>query len=172
MIHWLTPFSIKHMNQHVHHFPPSIITCEHILLTCSVTPQTLSNYVAGLLRFTKFCNDSGIMEDLRMPASEDLLCIFIMTHGAGRVGYCLLSNWLLGLEMWHLINSAPWMRRAHLARAVKGSATATPLSSSCSPRPPVTFTHLNLLHDTLNLSNTFDTLLLLSPASPFGASAA
>jgi len=79
-----------------------------------------------------------------------------MTHGAGKVGHSSLATWLLSLEIWHLLNGAPWLGGAQLAQATNGSATAAPSASTRSPRPPVTLAHLNVLHRALNLANTFD----------------
>src|SRR5882724_10598491 len=59
-LHWLTPFGINHMNCLAKAFPPLIIAHNHIILFCSVTQELLSNYSAGLLCFTRFCDDFNV----------------------------------------------------------------------------------------------------------------
>ena len=44
---------------------------------------------------------------LNMPASEDILTIFIATEGAHKVSAITIRHWLLGLELWHTVNGAP-----------------------------------------------------------------
>ena len=105
--HWLTPFGINFMNRLSKSFPPHIIAQDRIVLMQCIKRETLSNYSAGLLRFTRFCDDFAVPEATRMPASESLLSIFITTHGAGRVGKGTLLSWLSGLQLWHVINGAP-----------------------------------------------------------------
>ena len=56
-VHWLTPFGINSMNRTAENFPPETIARERFVLTQCVKPETLSNYSAGLLRFTRFCDD-------------------------------------------------------------------------------------------------------------------
>src|SRR5882724_10117716 len=91
----------------------------HILISKSVTPLTLSNYASGLLRFTKFCDDYKIPESFHMPASEALLTMFITCHTTALVSSSTLCHWLLGLELWHEINSSPWLGHSTLKWVVK-----------------------------------------------------
>jgi len=116
---WLTPFGIDHMNGLAEFFPPHVIAMSRVLISKSITPSTLSNYTSGLLRFTKFCDDYKIPERFRMPASEPLLTVFVTCHVTGSVSSSTLHHWLLGLELWHEINGAPWLGRSTLKRAVK-----------------------------------------------------
>ena len=91
-----------------------------------------------------------------MLASKSLLSIFITAHGAGRVGKGTLLSWLSGLQLWHVINGAPWNGGARLSRAVKGAASFAPSSSFHAPRLPITIHHLHLLKQDLDVTNTFD----------------
>ena len=101
--------------------PMHIITQERLVVTRSISPRALRNYSARLLRFTCFCDDLDIAEDLHMPAPEWLLLAFVTTHGAGDIGKGALSAWILGLRLWHNINNAPWSGGAHLKRALQGA---------------------------------------------------
>src|SRR5882724_8895449 len=120
-LHWMSPFSLRHLNMLSSHVPAPLIAREHVILVKAVKPKTLSNYGAGLLRFIQFCDALNILEDLWMPAPEWLLSIFITTRGAGSVSGGTLRSWLLGLQLWHVINGASWHGTAHLKMAVQGS---------------------------------------------------
>ena len=137
-------------------FPLDVIICDRFVLVQSVSPQTLSNYAAGLIKFMQFCDDFDIPETARMPAAEPFLCIFITAHGAGKVGKGTLTSWLTGLKLWHTINGAPWLGKAHLSRAVKGATSFAPPSSTRPPRLPVMIDHLRTMKSNIQLSNPFD----------------
>src|SRR5882672_3961405 len=156
-LHWMTPFGLSRLHALSKHLPHDLVTRERIVLARAVRQKTLSNYGAGLLRFTNFCDGLGIPEDIRMPAPEWLLSTFITTRGAGAVGAGSIKTWLLGLELWHVINGAPWHGGAHLKRAVQGSSAAAPITSSLPKCTPITLAHLKALKEGLNLANTFDT---------------
>ena len=91
----------------------------HVIMDHAVSPKTLSNYGAGILRFTQFCKSFKIPEEICMPAPKWLISIFITTHGAGLVGGGTIRAWLLGLELWHVINGTPWHGATHLKHPVR-----------------------------------------------------
>jgi len=91
-----------------------------------------------------------------MPAPEWLLPNFITTRGAGTVSGGTLKTWLLGLELWHVINGTHWQGGPHLKHALQGSKLATPHTSHCPKCLPMTIAHLTALRNGLNLSNTFN----------------
>src|SRR5882724_6769936 len=104
---WPTPFGIFLMNDEITTFHNHVIACCHVIMSQSVNKETLSNYSAGLICFTKFCDEFSIPDICCMPYSEMLLATFITHCGAGLVGPSTLKSWLLGLELWHNINGAP-----------------------------------------------------------------
>ena len=130
-------------------------------------PKSLSNYGAGLLRFTRFCDNLQIPEETRMPAPEWLLSSFISTRGAGTVSKGTMASWLAGLQLWHEINYAPWSGRSHLKRVLQGAAAATPSTSRKPKRLPVTIAHLLALRSNLSLSNTFDAAVFATACVAF-----
>jgi len=152
----MTPYGLVRLRHLSQFLPPHVISRERVVLVQAVSTSTLRNYGAGLLRFTQFCDDFNIPESLRMPAPKWLLSIFITTRGAGSVGGGSLRTWLLGLELWHIVNSAPWRGACHLKRATKGAHRQAPDDSSRPKCLPVTLAHLKLLRAHLNLNNTFD----------------
>ena len=155
-LHWMTPFGLSHMHCLSLHLPRSLIAREQVVLARAVTPKTLSNYGAGLLHFTQYCDALDIPEHLWMPSPEWLLSNFITTRGAGAIAAGTLKTWLLGLELWHIINGAPWHAGPLLKCALQGSCLSAPISSICPKCAPVTLAHLAMLKQNLDLNNMFD----------------
>ena len=116
---WLTPFGIDYMNSLTTFLPPHLILQACSLITKSIVPSTLSNYATGLLRFTQFCDEHRLPEALCMPASEDILTLFITAKGAHKVSVTTIKHWLLRLELWHTVNNAPWLGVSALKRTLK-----------------------------------------------------
>jgi len=82
--------------------------------------------------------------------------MFIMTRGASAGISSTMRSWLLGLQLWHVVNDATWHGSSHLKRTVQGSKSLAPLSSSRPKRAPMTIAHLLTLRNNLDLNNTFD----------------
>jgi len=106
--HWLTPYGIAKLDEATRLFPIHCMIRRRLLISKCVLPSTLSSYAAGLIRFTKFCDDYNVPEADRMPASEFILSMFITVRGAGSVGNSAMKTWLEGICLWHTINDAPW----------------------------------------------------------------
>src|SRR5882724_10156667 len=99
---------IAKLDEATHLFPVHCIVRCRLLISKCVLPSTLSSYAAGLIRFTKFCDDYNVPEADRMPASEFILSMFITIRGASSVGNGAMKTWLEGIRLWHTINDAPW----------------------------------------------------------------
>src|SRR5882724_661837 len=153
---WLTPFGISKLDEASHLFPAHTIIRRRLVMANSVLPSTLSNYAASLIRFTKFCDDFHVPEEIRMPAPETLLSTFISTRVAGSVGLSTMKTWIEGLRLWHIINDAPWHGSLALNHTIKGAAKMAPLSSRRPKRDPVTIEHIRALHCRLDLTNAFN----------------
>jgi hypothetical protein len=121
----------------------------------SLDENTRSNYGAGLLRFTQYCDAHSISEHNRMPASEILLSAF-SASAAGTASESALNNWLAGLQYWHIVNGAAWHGSDMLHHVRRGFAKLVPPSSKRAKRPPVTIEALLALKSGLDLSNAFD----------------
>ena len=118
--------------------------------------STVGNYWAGLLRFTKFCNDSRIPELEQMPAFESLLSHFIALRGAASMSKSAMHSWLEGLWIWHQINEAPWNGSHALKRVIAGASIFSLTDSSQAMHEPVMIEHLRSLRHSLDLSDSFD----------------
>ncbi|EIM85176.1 DNA breaking-rejoining enzyme [Stereum hirsutum FP-91666 SS1] len=123
------------------------------VILASVDPKTRVTNAAGLLRFTQYCDEFGISELDRMPASDALLAAFV-SSGAAKVGSA--QHWVDGLHLWHDVHGAPWHGGDLLRRALTGVRKLAPPSSHRPPRPPVTYEHLQALLVRLDFSNTKD----------------
>ena len=88
-LHWMTPHGLKHLNSLSGHLLPELIARERVMLVKVVKPKTLSNYSAGLLQFTQFCDAFDIPEDLCMPALEWLLSNSSLLEAQGCWGVVL-----------------------------------------------------------------------------------
>jgi len=93
----MIPFGLHHLDMLALHIPALLIMREHVVLVKAVKPKTLSNYGAGLLRFTQFF--LMVLEELHMLAPKWLLSVFITTRGASTVSSCILRSWLLSLQL-------------------------------------------------------------------------
>ena len=152
---WLTPYGLSCLDQLSFEFPTNIIIHHHQCLAKCIQPTTLSNYLASLLQFTKFCDDYGVPESDRMLALESLLSHSIATWGAALVSKSTLKLWLEGLRLWHQINKAPWHGSHMLKRIVTGASKLAPAKSSLSKWEPITIEHLRSLCHNLDLANIF-----------------
>ena len=114
-----------------------------------------SNYKAGLLHFTQFCNTFNIPESIRMSAPKWLLAAFTAV-AAGSVLSSCVEGWLLGLSFWHSVNGAEWKGGNQLRITKAAVIKMVPESSKQAKRPPVTLEHMLSLLKGLNLSNSFD----------------
>lgn len=156
---WQTPYSFTYFNILSKIFPVKLIRKWRSIIEASVDQTTRKNYAAGLLRFNQFCNKYNIPENLRMPASEELLALFIADFGAGIVAGKTVSGWLTGLEFWHTVNGAPWRGGNILKRTKQGVSNLAPSSSSKPEREPITYEHMLALRDNLDLGNSKDTAI-------------
>ncbi|KAH7903818.1 hypothetical protein BJ138DRAFT_1189120 [Hygrophoropsis aurantiaca] len=117
--------------------------------------STRSNYGAGLLRFTQYCDSLHLPEVDRMPASEALIASF-SASAAGNISSSALNNWLGGLHFWHTVNGAVWNGSDMLRHVRRGLTKLVPLSSKRAKRPPVTLEAMIALRHGLDMSNALD----------------
>ncbi|GLB38818.1 hypothetical protein LshimejAT787_0506830 [Lyophyllum shimeji] len=155
VLRWTTPHSEQFQASIEAELPnPAILKLFKVMLF-SLDENTRSNYGAGLLRFTQYCDTHHIPEHSRMPASELLLSAF-SASAAGSASESALNNWLAGLQYWHVVNGAPWHGSDMLHHVRRGFAKLVPPSSKRAKRPPVTIEALIALRSGLDLSNAFD----------------
>src|SRR6202040_3778509 len=96
-----------------------------------------SNYGAGLLHFTQFCDSLSVPESHRMLASAILLSAFAAS-GLAKVSRSCVDSWMAGLRFWHTFNGATWNGEGNemLAKVKGGISHMTSASSKRPKRPP------------------------------------
>jgi hypothetical protein len=72
-------------------------------------PRTSSNYNYAIKRYIKFAASLGYSEKQALPASEELLLLF-MCKGLGRTGPGTTKNNLSALRSWHIKHRFHWKR--------------------------------------------------------------
>jgi hypothetical protein len=152
---WTTPHSHSFQKTLEAQFPSSAVLKLFQVMLCSLDRDTRSNYGAGLLRFTQYCDLNSVPETDRMPASEVLLSAFAAS-AAGQLSDKTLSSWLAGLHYWHTVNGAIWNGKDMLHHVRRGFAKLVPPTSKRAKRPPVTIEAMTALRSGLDLSNAFD----------------
>jgi hypothetical protein len=155
VLRWTTPHSDQFQASLEVELPSSAILKLFQVMLFSLDENTRSNYGAGLLRFTQYCDAHSIPEHSRMPASENLLSAF-SASAAGSASESALNNWLAGLQYWHVVNGAAWHGSDMLHHVRRGFAKLVPPNSKRAKRPPVTIEALVVLKSGLDLSNAFD----------------
>ncbi|KAF5322726.1 hypothetical protein D9619_000414 [Psilocybe cf. subviscida] len=157
LIAWSSPASLAKRSELASKFGPDEARAILELRLFSLEPKTRSNYAAGLLRFTQYCDSRRIPEEDRMPASEDLLSAFSTVMAASKVSRDTLDNWMSGIAFWHQMHSLPWYGGGRALKMTKVAVgKLAPESSKLPKRPPVTMDHMNALRRGLNLRNSFD----------------
>lgn len=154
--HWTALHSHTYHTSLMKDFTLADIIRLYDVLLVSVEQKTRENYGAGLLRFHQFCDSRNIPESRRMPASDNLLALFVASW-AGKIATTSLENWISGLHFWHTLHGAPWYGNALLRMSTAGLNKLVPESSKRPRRPPVTIEHMHALYRNLDLSNAFDT---------------
>jgi len=162
---WVSPHALSNRNR-VSQIPSSAASILLDVMLSSLEPKTRSNYGAGLLRFHQFCDQLGIPEHDRCPASDALLSAFIASFAGKRSSDCV-NGWLAGLKFWHTFQSAPWLGDRMLSSVKKGVAKLVPTESRRDKTEPVTLEHLHCLLRYLDLSNAKDAAIYAASTTAF-----
>ncbi|KAF6744316.1 hypothetical protein DFP72DRAFT_1052206 [Ephemerocybe angulata] len=152
--HWITPWSLRQLDDMRLELPASAIRKVNEVLIQSWSQSTRTTQGAALLRFTEHCDELGISEDARMPASSYLLASFVAKH-AGSVSESSIDGWMASLHAWHTVNNAPWKGDSKFVSQVKkGAVKLAPPPKP--PRKPVTLEYMKVLQRGLNMFDPFD----------------
>jgi hypothetical protein len=96
---WKTPHGQLYATSIEQYLPKSVCTLLFNISLSSFEEKTHSNYRAGLLWFTQFCNAFNIPKALRMPAPKWLLAAFTAV-AAGSVSRSCVDGWLSGIYLF------------------------------------------------------------------------
>lgn len=112
---WTSPYLIAKRIHNTSLYPSDVLDLADKAMSEALVDTTKSSYAAGPLRYTQFCDIFNITEELRMPASEELIAGFI-GHNLGKVSGDCVKGWLSGLRAWHDLNGAPWPSESRMIR--------------------------------------------------------
>ncbi|KAF7319948.1 hypothetical protein MKEN_00778600 [Mycena kentingensis (nom. inval.)] len=163
---WKTPFAIRADAELRASLPEELVERTYATLHASYAPNSSSSYAAGPLRFNQFCDEFGIPEEDRMPASNILLSAFI-SHHVGTVSGEAVKNWLSGLKAWHDTNGAPWNGGERWVQLARRTANKLGSGFKRDQRGPVTLEHLQALRTALDLNKPFDAAVWAAATSAF-----
>ncbi|KIJ58034.1 hypothetical protein HYDPIDRAFT_103399, partial [Hydnomerulius pinastri MD-312] len=107
--------------------------------------STLSKYRGVIEQFHGFCQSEQIPMQLRLPASEDLLCAFAVSYMNPDSSGDTVQNHLAAVKAWHIYNNARWLGGVRLRYILNGVKNLAPAASKRPPRPPITRAMLLLL---------------------------
>jgi len=120
--------------------------------------NTHATYATSLLNFMVFCDQKNIPEGDRAPASQLLIMSFVSTLAATYSGSAI-SNYIYGIQAWHLLHSIPWkINKPELEALLKAAEKLTPPSSRRKKRCPYTIDFMQAIRHHIDL------------ATPLGAS--
>ncbi|CAD6897561.1 unnamed protein product, partial [Tilletia laevis] len=114
-------------------------------------------YGTGLSHFLAWCEDRGVDEELRCPASEELLTRFVAAQ-AGFYSGDYIAKMISAVGAWHKMFGVPWcfVSGSSLSLALRGAAAMTPASSKRPPRDPYTPAYLRAIKPHFDLRDTKD----------------
>ncbi|KAJ2911295.1 hypothetical protein MD484_g9119, partial [Candolleomyces efflorescens] len=154
LLSWDSPWSLAHREALATALPPTLVNSALTAVRSALAPATKTSYGGGILRFSQFCDEHGIREEERMPASYALLSAFIGTF-KGRVAGSTVRGWMSGLRAWHLVNHAPWHGDDEWVKLARSAANKEGVTHKKAPRSPISLEHLTVLKAHLNLSLPF-----------------
>ncbi|KAF7305005.1 hypothetical protein MKEN_01215300 [Mycena kentingensis (nom. inval.)] len=163
---WKTPWGIRNDELVRSKLPDGVIDRTLAAIHAAWAPKSTSSYAAGLLRFTQFCDEHGVSEEDRMPASHVLLSAFV-AQNAGSVSGDAVGNWLSGLKAWHDANGAPWYGNERWVKLTKRTAEKMGSGFKREQRGPVTTKHLRALRAALNLNKPQDAAIWATATAAF-----
>lgn len=141
---WDSPWSLAHWDALTTSLPPHLVNSALAAVCSALAPATKSSYGGGILRFSQFCDNHGIPEADRMPASYALLSAFI-GESKGRVSGSTVRGWMSGVRAWHLVNHAPWHGDDEWVKLARVAANKEGAVHKWAPRSPISIEHLAVL---------------------------
>jgi hypothetical protein len=108
-------------------------------------PRTSSNYNYTIKRYIKFAASIGFSERQALPASEELLLLFVC-EGLGRTGPGTAKNNLSALRSWHVKHHFPWKRPECMGLISKALTEFWPRDiKKAKQRPPIKSSMITML---------------------------
>jgi hypothetical protein len=166
LAYWHSPSSIHSRLGLMLAAHPSNLAQLDKLTESSLKSSTLSTYGSGLAHWIAWCDQRGLSENHRLPASSLHLSLFLaymsLSHSKS-----VISNTMTALRHWHELHNLKWEGDIPYIRKVRHAAILAAPSSVRPPRPPVTTSHLSTLRDGLDFRNSFDSAVFAVACTTF-----
>ena len=118
--------------------------------------STLAAYGSGLLNYHVFCDQKGIPEEERTPASPTLIAAFIASVASTYSG-STIDNYVYGIRAWHILHGVRWqMEIAELEALLCAAEKTTPQTSRRKKQVPYTPDFILVIHGQLELGKPHD----------------
>ncbi|PPR06680.1 hypothetical protein CVT24_012975 [Panaeolus cyanescens] len=116
-------------------------------------PSTRETYGTGLYAFHLYCNEKGIPEEQRAPASGVLISSFAASL-VGLYAGSTARNYILGVRAWHILHGVSWrINDAELEALLTAAEKTAPRTSRREKRNPFTVAYMVQLKAMLNMSD-------------------
>jgi hypothetical protein len=116
-----------------------------LALAHSHAPKTSKNYDYAVRRYVKFAASIGYSEDTALPASEELILLWIC-EGLGKTGPGTAKQNLSALCAWHIKQRLPWHRPECVPFISKALKEFWPCEfKKQATRPPITSAMISML---------------------------
>jgi hypothetical protein len=129
------------------------------------------SYGAGLLMWHCFCDEKGIPEAARAPATQPLLSAFVAYLAAAYSGKTI-SGYVSGVRAWHILHGVPWvLEKKEMDTMLRTAEKLTPNSSKKKKRRPYTPDFILAIRSHLDLDRPLDAAVFACLTTCFYASA-
>ena len=128
-------------------------------------------YGAGLLMWHCFCDEKGVREEERAPATQDLVSVFV-AHLAAAYSGKTISGYLNGVRAWHILHGLRWsLEKQKMEAILRAADKLTPASSKRKKRQPYTPDFIATIKANLDLEKPLDAAIYACLTTCFYASA-
>lgn len=118
--------------------------------------STQETYGSGILAYHIYCDSKSIAEDLRAPASSELVSAFI-SDLAGCYSGKTITGYVHGVRAWHILHGIKWsLEEDQIDALLKAAKNLTPASSKRRKRQPYTIVFITNLLQKLNPDDPID----------------
>jgi hypothetical protein len=132
--------------------------------------DTRTTYGAGLLMWHCFCDDRGVQERERAPASQSSLSAFV-AHMATAYSGKTIANYLNGVRAWHILHRVPWvLEKKEMDTMLRAADKLTPSTSRKKQRLPYTPAFIVAIRQQLDLKEPLDAAVFACLVTCFYAS--
>lgn len=122
------------------------------VLAQAYAESTAGTYGTGLLAFHVFCDQKGIHEEQRAPASQILLAGFV-TALVGAYAGKTIANYIHGVRAWHIIHGVDWkINKAEMDGLLKAAEFLTPTQARRPKRKPFTVQYIEAIKPHIDTS--------------------